>query len=253
MRNGHRARHEIEHGKRLAASDVETMWGWGTQAGRLRMERRAELIAQGARLAPGLKALEIGCGTGLFTGYFARSGARLIAMDISPDLLTKAKGRRLPEDKVHFLVGCFEDFRFDSPAFPTWMDGPFDAVIGSSVLHHLDLGAALDNIRDLLKLGGRLSFAEPNLLNPQVFIERHFRRFFPYVSPDETAFIRWPLRTLLKRRGFDEITIIPFDWLHPATPPSWIPWVEQFGKIIERSPVLREFSGSLLIRARRSR
>ena len=229
------------------------MWGWGTQAGRLRTERRAELIAQGARLAPGIKALEIGCGTGLFTEYFSRSGGHLIALDVSPELLTKALGRRLPEDRVHFHIGRFEDYRFENPAFPTWMNGLFDAVIGSSVLHHLDLSAAMDKIRDLLKLGGWLSFAEPNLLNPQVFIERNFRRFFTYVSPDETAFIRWPLRTLLKRRGFDEITIVPFDWLHPAMPPPWIPWVEQFGKIIERSPVLREFSGSLLIRARRSR
>jgi SAM-dependent methyltransferase len=217
------------------------------------MERRAELIAQGARLAPGIKALEIGCGTGLFTEYFSRSGAHLIALDVSSELLTKALGRRLPEDRVHFHIGRFEDYRFENPALPTWRNGPFDAVIGSSVLHHLDLSVAMDRIRDLLKLGGWLSFAEPNLLNPQVFIERNFRRFFPYVSPDETAFIRWPLRTLLKRKGFDEITIIPFDWLHPATPPPWIPWVEQFGKIIERALVLREFSGSLLIRARRSR
>lgn len=250
MRN--RARREIEHGKKLAAGDAEAAWGWKTPAGRSRLERRAEGIAQGASLAPGLKALEIGCGTGLFTEYFARSGARFIALDVSPELLAKAQGRRLPEDRVHFLLGRFEDCRLDNPAFPPWMDGPFDAVIGSSVLHHLDLEAALERIHQLLKRGGRLSFAEPNMLNPQVFLERHFRRFFPSVSPDETAFLRWPLRRLLKRLGFDEISIMPFDWLHPATPPSWIPLVKCFGRIAERSPVLREFSGSLLIRARRS-
>ncbi len=247
-----RARREIRHGRMLAAGDPEAAWGWKTPAGRLRVERRAEWIAQGAGLAPGIRALEIGCGTGLFTEYFSRSGALLIALDISPALLAAAAKRRLPEDKVHFLAGRFEDFRCDDDALPQEMRGPFDAVIGSSILHHLDMEMAVDKIREVLKLGGWLSVAEPNLLNPQVFVERKFRRFFPYVSPDESAFIRWPLRRVLEGSGFAEITITPFDWLHPATRPAWIPRVERFGRMIERVPVLREFSGSLLIRARRS-
>src|SRR5438270_13417090 len=82
-----RAKHEILHGRKLALGHAETTWGWGTPAGKLRADRRAELIARGARLCPGMRALEIGCGTGLFTEWFARTGADIIAVDISPDLL----------------------------------------------------------------------------------------------------------------------------------------------------------------------
>jgi 2-polyprenyl-3-methyl-5-hydroxy-6-metoxy-1,4-benzoquinol methylase len=246
-----RAMHEIEHGRKLAAADVETMWGWGTHAGRLRMKRRAALIARGAGLVPGLRVLEIGCGTGLFTEAFAAFGVHLTAVDISADLLAKAHQRVLAEDQVRFLEGRFEDCTFDDPEAPTWVDGPFDAVIGSSVLHHLDVDAAIPHLYRMLKPGARLSFAEPNLLNPQIFAERTFRTWFPSVSQDETAFVRWRVRTLLRDHEFEEIDVRPFDWLHPATPKRLLPVVRELGTILESLPVVREFSGSLLIQARR--
>ncbi len=54
------------------------------------------MIISGADLKPGLRVLEIGCGTGLFTEMFARTGAHLVAVDISGELLEFAHGRGLP-------------------------------------------------------------------------------------------------------------------------------------------------------------
>jgi SAM-dependent methyltransferase len=233
-------RHEIEHGRYLASGAAEEIWGWGTPAGQLRAKRRAGLIIQGADLAPSSVALEIGCGTGLFTEMFASTTSHIIAVDISPDLLKIARDKGIPG--VTFLEKSFEDW-----------DGneAFDAVIGNSILHHLDLERALPKIFDLLKPGGRLSFAEPNMLNPQIYCERHFRRFFPQVSPDETAFVRTRFHTSLQQIGFTTITIQPFDWLHPATPPFLIPLVSAVGRICESVWPVREFAGSLQIKARR--
>jgi SAM-dependent methyltransferase len=234
------------HGKRLSELETEMVWGWGSPAGQLRAKRRAGLIIEGARLTPDLQALEIGCGTGLFTKMFAATGAHILAVDISAELLEKARSRNLPADRVAFVEGRFEDGE---------IEGPFDAVIGSSVLHHLDLDSALVNIHRLLKAGGTLSFAEPNMLNPQVFLERrfHYLPAFSYTSPDETAFVRWRLARKLKTHGYEDIAIIPFDWLHPATPEPLIPSVSVIGRLCEALPGVREFSGSLYIRARRSR
>lgn len=236
-----RQHNEASHGRLLAAASPEEIWGWGTPAGKLRAERRAHLISEGARLGVGSRVLEIGCGTGLFTERFARSGADLVAVDLSPELIELARARNLPGN-VRLIEKSFEDCD---------VDGPFDAVIGSSVLHHLDLERTWDKIYSLLRPGGWMSFAEPNMLNPQVFAERHFRRLFPRVSPDETAFVRRELRKELLRHGFTAVRIIPFDWLHPSTPPAGIPTVRRLGSILERSPILREFSGSLAIRAMR--
>lgn len=236
------AEREIVHGRRLAEGDTERIWGWGTPAGRFRARRRAELIALSAGLAPGVRALEIGCGTGLFTEMFAQTGADLLAVDISGELLERAKARQIPSDRVRFLQGPFEE---------SVVDGPFDAVIGSSVLHHLDVRIALTRIHALLRPRGRLCLAEPNMLNPQVFLERRFRRWFPYVSPDETAFVRWRLQRLLAVIGFTQVSITPFDWLHPATPCPLIPVVQRVGRRLEQLPGVREVAGSLLIRCAR--
>ena len=233
---------EIAHGRYLAAHGATELWGWGTPAGERRATRRAALIAEGSRLGPETRALEVGCGTGLFTGLFAESGARIIAVDISEELLEQARARTYPGDRVAFLEARFEDCH---------ERGPFDAIVGSSVLHHLDIEPALRRMYELLVPGGRICFAEPNYLNPQVFIERRFRRFFPQVSPDETAFVRWTLGRLLTDTGFEDVHIRPFDWLHPATPSGWIDLVSRIGLGLEKIPLVKEFSGSLLIQARR--
>ncbi len=235
-----RADNEITHGAWLKKHDPEYVWGWGSAAGKVRAMRRADLISRGALLGPGVKVLEVGCGTGLLTEYFAFSGTRIVAVDISPDLLAKARSRGLPKNRVRLLQMRFED---------SVLEGPFNAVIGNSVLHHLNLRQALENIFGLLKPGGWLSFAEPNMMNPQIFIERHLRFLFPRISPCETAFVRGSLKSYLRDAGFINISIIPFDWLHPATPRPLIHFVQYLEKILEDLPVLRAFSGSVYIRA----
>lgn len=235
-----RADKEIANGRKLDRQNPEMIWGWGTPAGRLRAERRADLIATGAQLGPGMEVLEIGCGTGFFTEIFAGSGIRLLGVDISPELVKRARERGLSPERVRIEIKRFEDCD---------LDGPFDAVIGSSILHHLNLAEALVKIYSLLKPGGRFSFAEPNMLNPQIMAQKNIPWLKELMgdSPDETAFFRWSLRKLLQKIGFADVVITPFDWLHPATPESFIPVVTKAGHFFEKIPFLREFAGSLHI------
>jgi len=178
----------------------------------------------------------------MFTEMFAQTRCNIVAVDISNDLLEKARLRNLPEERVQFINKRFEDCA---------LEGPFDAVIGSSVLHHLEVVEALSKIYELLKPGGTLCFAEPNMLNPQIFAERKFRRFFPKISADETAFVRSSLKRSLEKTGFVDCAITPFDWLHPAVPEKLIPAVSATGRVLEKIPLIREFSGSLHISAMR--
>jgi len=235
---------EIRHGEKLARGNPEDFWGWGTPAGQQRARRRAAMITERANLGPGRLALEIGCGTGLFTEWFAQSGASIIAVDVSGVLIAKARERDLPAHRIHFVEGAFEECR---------LEGPFDAVIGSSVLHHLQVETSIRKIFGLLKPGGVMSFTEPNMLNPQILLQKNIpwlkRRLGD--SPDETAFYSWRMRTLLKTVGFVDIEVYPFDWLHPAVPPSWIDPVTRLGEILEKTFFLREFAGSLHISAKR--
>ena len=239
-----RAGRELAHGRKIAAIDPERIWGWQTPAGKVRAIRRAGLISVSARLGPGRRALEIGCGTGMFTEMFAGTGVRIIAVDISKDLIEKARSRGLPESQVTFIEKSFEDCN---------PHDPFDAVIGSSVLHHLDIKTAIVRIYDLLKPGGIMSFAEPNMLNPQIAVQKNVTLIKTWMgdSPDESAFVRWRLRDQLMEAGFLDVHILPHDWLHPATPRPLIKGIVRAGQILEKLPVIREFAGSLHISCRR--
>jgi SAM-dependent methyltransferase len=239
-----RNQHEIEHGRMLAGKGAERFWGWESPAGKVRAQRRARLIL--SKIPSGNKQsyLEIGCGTGDFTRIFSRSGASITAVDISEDLTTIARTNLLEYPNVVVITSSFENLAKEST---------YDAIIGSSVLHHLDIQPALTHIFKLLVPGGMLSFAEPNMLNPQIMIQKNI----PWIkkkmgdSPDETAFFRWQMFSYLKSAGFCDIQITPFDWLHPLIPPSLISTIRTIGSVFEKTPVLKEFAGSLLISARK--
>jgi SAM-dependent methyltransferase len=196
-------------------------------------------------LRPGVLALELGCGTGVFLEKVARAGASLHGLDLSEELLAKARARLAGAGNVRLDRGNAE-------AMP-YPDAHFDVVYGSSVLHHLDLETALGEVRRVTKPSGRIVFTEPNLLNPQVVF------MFKYgpakdrfgVSEDEMAFTRFRARRALAAAGFVSIEITPFDFLHPSTPAGWLDGVGSFGRALERLPLVREIAGSLLLRARR--
>ena len=189
-----------------------------------------------------MTVLELGCGTGYFTRELARSGAEIIAIDVSPELLNLARSN-CSAPNVRYEIQNAYDLSYN--------DSVFDSVIGSSVLHHLEIEDAVREIYRVLRSNGTIFFTEPNMLNPQIAIQKNV----PWVkrklgdSPDETAFFRWPLRRLLEITGFRGVRIDPFDFLHPKTPTPLIGSVNALGRFLENVPVLSEFAGSLYIRA----
>jgi len=240
VRDRERLAREIEHHRQIAGQ-AELIWNWDSPAGRRRAERRATLLVERARLGPGRLALELGCGTAVFLERVARSGARILGLDLSPELLAGARQRLAGVPNVRLARGNAE--QMPCP------DAGFDAVYGSSILHHLDLDAALAEVFRVLRPGGRLAFAEPNILNPQVAVMFHLgltKKYFG-VSPDEMAFSRFRAVRALRRAGFADVAVQPFDFLHPSTPAPWIDRVVRLGESLERIPLLREMAGSLLI------
>jgi 2-polyprenyl-3-methyl-5-hydroxy-6-metoxy-1,4-benzoquinol methylase len=237
-----RVENELDHGRFLARQGAEKVWGWGTPAGRLRADRRTEMIARGARLKPGMRIVEVGCGTGLFTELFARLGVHVTAVELSPDLLDIARERGIDPSLVTFVHGRFEDV--DLPK-------TFEAVVGSSVLHHLEVASALEKARTVLRSGGAIAFAEPNMLNPQIAVQKNVPIVKRWAgdSPDETAFFRWQLKRMMEHAGFVDAHVTPFDWLHPSTPRPLLRVLGGVGRVFEAVPVVREFAGSLVCSA----
>jgi SAM-dependent methyltransferase len=235
-----RVANEIQHGRFLAHRGAGEIWNWEGPAGRLRWARRVKMLSN--HLRPGMSVLELGCGAGYFTRELARSEADIVAIDVSPELL-KIATANCSAPNVRYEIQNAYDLSYP--------DAAFDSVVGSSVLHHLEIKEALREIYRVLKPGGTIWFTEPNMLNPQIAIQKNVRWVKRKLgdSPDETAFFRWPLRRLLELTRFREVQIDPFDFLHPKTPVPLVEGLNSLGRLLENVPVISEFAGSLYIRA----
>ncbi|MBA3300917.1 MAG: class I SAM-dependent methyltransferase, partial [Thermoleophilaceae bacterium] len=230
---------ERRQGKALAGDAASVAWGWHGPAGERRAERRTRFLRSEAALEPGVRCLELGAGTGEFTVRLAQSGCTLTALEISEATAARCAARA--GEDVEVITGNAET--------GAGIEGrTFDAVVGVSVLHHLDLDASLSVLLDHLRPGGRFAFSEPNMANPQVWAERNIgwvarRR---HVLEHETAFRRRALRSAFERGGLLVSTCETFDFLHPATPRALVPALERVQALVERSP-LGALAGSIAI------
>jgi SAM-dependent methyltransferase len=126
--------------------------------------------------------LDLGCGSGSNTALIALRGARVTALDLSPDLIDLARRRlevnRIDAD-VRFLVGSAH--AIDLP------NESMDVVFGMAILHHVDLGQTAAEVCRVLRPGGRAIFLEP-VRNSRVL--RAIRRLIPYHAPDVSPYER---------------------------------------------------------------
>ncbi|MDI6781199.1 MAG: methyltransferase domain-containing protein [bacterium] len=234
-----RLNREQAHNRRIAEK-AEVIWGESTLAGRQRIKRRSSLIIEACGITPGMRVLEIGCGTGQYSIMFSQTKAQLFATDISWELLAHV-AKKAKKNAWQGILCQAEKLPFK--------DMSFDAVVGNAVLHHLDLSFALQEIKRVLTHKGRFAFAEPNILNPQNMLIKNVKFIGRLVgeSPDETAFLKWRILRQLREAGFCEPEAIPFDFLHPVVPDNLVRAVSMLGGLLERLPLVRNMAGSLLV------
>jgi len=98
-----------------------------------------------ARLGP---VLEIGCGSGELTAALAGRAERVLALDLSPEMLAAARARCPGARNVELALS--DALTHPLPA------AHFDLVISVATLHHLPLAPMLARARDALRPGGLL-------------------------------------------------------------------------------------------------
>jgi len=242
MTKDKRIENEIIHGEYIKEHGEE-IWNWSSPAGKIRWARRCrlfkEFIGSNKRLV-----LEICCGTGLFTKELAATDNTIIAIDISDALIKKAK-ERVHAKNVKLVVGNAYKTKFNSNSY--------DFIVGSSSLHHLEVDSALKEFSRILKPGGGIMFTEPNMMNPQVALIKNVPAIKRRAgdSPDETAFFRWEIARKLRNHDFTDISIAPFDFMHPQIPESLLGIAGQLTSVFEKIPIVKEIAGSLIIQCRK--
>lgn len=238
---------EREHFDRLATETGAVWWGGRTRAGRSRFERRARLIKAALSRFNDPFVVEIGCGTGAISELLLERlpDLRFLGTDISPKCVAIAAERCRDYKRAKFAVADSTKSEIEASSV--------DAVVGNAILHHIPLEESLVDFLRILRPGGIIWFAEPNLLNPQVFLEKKVSVLGRILdgSAHETAFSRWDLGNIVRNAGFEEVVAAPFDFLHPITPTPAISILDKLGRKIEKIPLLREIAGSIIIRARK--
>jgi 2-polyprenyl-3-methyl-5-hydroxy-6-metoxy-1,4-benzoquinol methylase len=114
----------------------------------------------------GRTLLDVGCGLGEASVYFAMEGATVTASDISPGMCDAAKRLAAANGvSIDTHVAAVEDMRLAA-------DRQFDVIYTGNTLHHADLPVMLDRILPHLKPGGTFVSWDPVAYNPLINVYR---------------------------------------------------------------------------------
>lgn len=106
-----------------------------------------------ADIAPGIRAVDVGCGIGIWVHHLRQRGARVTACDLSDS------GARLTSRRISLFDLEAEVAQANAEQLP-FATGAFDHVNCQGVIHHTpNTQACIDEFYRVLRPGGTLSFS----------------------------------------------------------------------------------------------
>jgi SAM-dependent methyltransferase len=113
-------------------------------------------------------ALEVGCGKGEFSHRLAERAERVLALDLSPEMIRIAREQSIRCPNIEFQIA--DVLSYDLP------EEGFDCIASLATLHHLPLRQIFLKMKAALKPGGVLLILdlfepERNLLKPAGFFD----------------------------------------------------------------------------------
>ncbi|MFN2499233.1 MAG: methyltransferase domain-containing protein [Pyrinomonadaceae bacterium] len=154
-------------------------------------------------LPPGSRVLDVGCGSGWLSEYFARLGYYVKGIDISPDLIEMSRERvaRVPYGVDH-ETPLLCDFAVHDIEL-TALDEKFDLVLCYDSLHHFqDEHAVMRNLAAMLEVGGLLFLLEGQKPDDISRTADELRSVMREFGTLELPFSTDYLRTLVSEHGF---------------------------------------------------
>jgi SAM-dependent methyltransferase len=173
-------------------------------------------LVQAANAKPGMRLLDIACGTGVAAQAAADAGARVTGVDFSPAMLAMARGLH---PGLALEIG-------DAEALP-FADASFDAAISNFGIHHVEHPErAVAAARRVLAPGGTFAFTvwaapEDNTAWRIVFdaVKACGRLDVPMPAGNDATATRENFSRLIVQAGFDAATLhselLTHDWLLP--------------------------------------
>jgi SAM-dependent methyltransferase len=185
---------------------------------RYRTEFPPELFAALADLRvglPGQRVVDLGTGTGILARGFAAAGCTVTGLDISPELLERARLRE-PGAPITYQVAPAEDTGLPG--------GSWDVVSAAQCWHWFDRPRVAEEVRRLLVPGGALAICYRDYVSVPGNVCAASEELIVAHHPG------WPLSGVawshpewvaeLGQAGFDDVSMVDFE-LDVRTTPSW--------------------------------
>ena len=192
--------------------------------------------------------LDIGCGTGHCITPLIQHGAKVLALDISKEMLGKARAT------THHLSENLSFIISDAEKLPL-KDSSFDVCISLGTLHHLPNPVeCIKEISRVLKSEGHFYGSEPNKTFFRSIYEK-LEFLHAWKTPKfHLVFSRANLEFLFKKAGI-QIELETTTYLPPILFNKLFSWNQRMGSIVlrsvdylfERIPFLRGNGGIILI------
>ena len=202
---------------------------------------RAQIFRHLMHVLPGQSILEIGCGDGAFTRQLTRVTRGECPLTTVTFQVDSERPSRI-SPYVEFLSG---------PSLPGVLEGRyFDFIIAHDMLDKRNAAWLLQQIVALLSPGGRVLFYESNPWNIVRRLRQSLRHLVGSRDP-RLLFSRPELYELLSEVGFIRIFAVFNDFVYPPLAPKGIWFLRNLSIVLENTPGLRTFAGSILLHAQR--
>lgn len=152
-------------------------------------------------MTPGGLAVDVGCGSGIFSVYLAKKGMKVIGIDAAEKMIALCE-----RQKAELKLGHLRFFHAELPQLHIVPPQRADLMISSSVLEYVsDLEASLTRMIGLLKEDGTLIVSMPNAYGiyrkweSWLYRQAGFPRYYKYVK---NVMTQEQLESLLAKHGF---------------------------------------------------
>lgn len=117
-------------------------------------------LIQRSGIRPGMRVLEVGCGSGAYTTFVARAvgpAGRVYGLDIQPDMLRQIRNKLTRPENQDIAIDLIHGSAYELPL----ADASLDVAYVVTVLQEIpDRERALREVRRVLKSGGTLAVTE---------------------------------------------------------------------------------------------
>lgn len=190
-----------------------------------------------ACVKPGAKVLEVGCGCGTESLWFALNGASVVGMDLETNRLAVAKERR---DYINQHIQPIDAEFVEQNIFNVAPSGDFDMIWMEQAFHHIEPREQLPaQLSALLKPGGSIVISEANAYNPlmqlQLFKIRGFKTIVEYTDTHGTKHVYGNERIstahriskLFAKAGFETTCVKHFRVLPNFKGVQYVAWIDK--------------------------